>query len=116
LSNNRLTLQNGSQHHDREGVMKDEWQSMAIEDLFALHEQMVNVLKAKLFARNTELERRLLMLGRQPKLLGTVKSSPLGLSMAVEVSLHCYGAGEARRHKRGRTESDRLVAAGPRGD
>ena len=28
--------------------MKDEWQSMAIDDLIALHEQMVNVLKAKL--------------------------------------------------------------------
>ena len=53
--------------------MKDEWQSMAIEDLFALHEQMVNVLKAKLFAKRTELERQLLMLGQQPKLLETVK-------------------------------------------
>ena len=28
--------------------MKDERQSMAIEGLIALHEQMVNVLKAKL--------------------------------------------------------------------
>ena len=38
-------------YHDREGVMKDERQSMAIEGPIALHEQMVNVLKAKLFAK-----------------------------------------------------------------
>jgi hypothetical protein len=68
---------------DREGVMTDEWESMAIDDLIALHEQMVNVLKAKLFAKMTELERRLLILGQQPKLTETVKPGLPGLLMAV---------------------------------
>jgi hypothetical protein len=31
--------------------MKSEWESMTIDDLFALHEQIVAVLRARLVAR-----------------------------------------------------------------
>jgi hypothetical protein len=47
--------------HDRGGtrVMKSEWESMTIDELFALREQMQLVLAAKLHARKTALERQL---------------------------------------------------------
>jgi hypothetical protein len=43
-------------------VMKSEWESMTIEDLLALREQMQDVLSAKLKAKKVELERRLRVL------------------------------------------------------
>ena len=41
--------------------MKSEWESMAIDKLFALREQMQEVLSAKLKAKKGELERRTLL-------------------------------------------------------
>jgi ABC-type phosphate transport system auxiliary subunit len=46
-------------------VMKSEWESMTIEDLLALREQMQDVLSAKLKAKKVELERRLRVLNQQ---------------------------------------------------
>jgi hypothetical protein len=41
------------------GVMKSEWESMSIDELFALRELMQDVLSAKLRAKKATLERRL---------------------------------------------------------
>lgn len=46
---------------------------MTIDDLFALREQMHDVLSAKLKAKKVELERRLKQLNQQSKLIETVK-------------------------------------------
>ena len=59
--------------------MKSEWEYMAIDDLFELHEQMQDVLSAKLKAKKVELERRLRQLNRQSKLMVGVKPSLPGL-------------------------------------
>jgi hypothetical protein len=40
-------------------ALKREWESMTIDELFALHEQMQEVLSAKLLAKKATLERRL---------------------------------------------------------
>ena len=53
--------------------MKSEWESMTIDDLFALHEQMQEVLSAKLSAKKVELERRLQQLNQQSRVLDTGK-------------------------------------------
>ena len=53
--------------------MKGEWESMAIDDLFALHEQMQEILSAKLKSKKVELERRLQQLNQQSKLMERVK-------------------------------------------
>jgi hypothetical protein len=66
--------------------MKNEWECMSTDDLFALHEQMVAVLRAKLVAKKTALERRLHILNQQSKVLETVKPGLPGLLMAVG---HC---------------------------
>jgi hypothetical protein len=42
--------------------MTSEWESMTIDELFALREQMQAVLIAKLVAKKADLERRLQML------------------------------------------------------
>jgi hypothetical protein len=39
--------------------MMSEWESMTIDELFALREQTVSVLSAKLVAKKAALERRL---------------------------------------------------------
>ena len=39
--------------------MKSKWESMTIDELFALREQMQEVLTAKLLAKKATLERRL---------------------------------------------------------
>ena len=39
--------------------MKSEWETMTIDELFALREQMQEVLTAKLLAKKVTLERRL---------------------------------------------------------
>jgi hypothetical protein len=49
--------------------MKSEWESMTIDDLFALREQMQEVLSEKLKAKKVELERRLQQLNQQSKRL-----------------------------------------------
>ena len=43
-------------------VMKSEWESMTLDELFALREQIQEVLSAKLIAKKAALERRLLTL------------------------------------------------------
>lgn len=49
--------------------MKSEWESMTIDELFAVREQMEEVLSAELKAKKAMLERRLRQLGEQSKLL-----------------------------------------------
>jgi hypothetical protein len=63
--------------------MKSEWESMTIDDLFALREQMQKVLSAKLKAKKVELERRLRQLNQQSKLIETVKPGLIGLLMSL---------------------------------
>ena len=55
--------------------MQSEWECMTIDDLFALREQMQDVLSAKLKAKKVELERRLQQLNQQSKLMERVKPS-----------------------------------------
>jgi hypothetical protein len=66
--------------------MKGEWESMAIDDLFALHEQMQEILSAKLKSKKVELERRLQQLNQQSKLMERVKPSLPGLLVTAG---HC---------------------------
>ena len=49
--------------------MKSEWECMATDDLFELHEQIVGVLTSRLTAKKVELERRLQRLGQQSKMV-----------------------------------------------
>jgi hypothetical protein len=44
--------------------MKSEWESMSIDELFALRELMQDVLSAKLRAKKAALERQLQALGQ----------------------------------------------------
>ena len=69
--------------------MKSEWEYMAIDDLFELHEQMQDVLSAKLKAKKVELERRLRQLNRQSKLMVGVRrfELPTSRSRTVRSSL-----------------------------
>ena len=53
--------------------MQSEWECMTIDDLFALREQMQDVLSAKLKAKKVELERRLQQLNQQSTILDAVK-------------------------------------------
>ena len=64
--------------------MKSEWEYMAIDDLFELHEQMQEVLRGKLKAKKVELDRRLRQLNQRSKLME--KPSLRGLVMALG---HC---------------------------
>jgi hypothetical protein len=66
--------------------MMSEWESMTTDDLFALREQMQEVLSAKLRAKKVELERRLKQLNQQSKLIETIKPSLSGLLMTFG---HC---------------------------
>ena len=66
--------------------MQSEWECMTIDDLFALREQMQEVLSAKLKAKKVELERRLQQLNQQSKLIETVKPGLTGLLMSLG---HC---------------------------
>jgi hypothetical protein len=54
--------------------MKGEWESMAIDDLFELHEQLQEVLTEKLKAKKVELERRLGQLNQRSKLTERAKA------------------------------------------
>lgn len=54
--------------------MQSEWEFMAIDDLFGLHEQMHEVLRGKLKAKKVELERRLRHLSQRSELMETMKA------------------------------------------
>jgi len=54
--------------------MKGEWESMAIDDLFELHEKLQEVLTEKLKAKKVELERRLGQLNQRSKLTERAKA------------------------------------------
>ena len=66
--------------------MKSEWESMTIDELFALREQMVAALSAKLVAKKAVIERRLQQLNQQSNLVETVK---LGLPTPLMAFGHC---------------------------
>jgi hypothetical protein len=53
--------------------MMGEWESMTVDELFALRELMREVLSAKLKAKKVELKRRSQQLNQQSKLIETVK-------------------------------------------
>jgi hypothetical protein len=46
--------------------MRSEWESMSIEELFELHQQMQSVLREKLLAKKAALEDRLHQLNQPP--------------------------------------------------
>ena len=54
--------------------MKDEWESMTIDELFGLRELMQDVLSSKLKAKKAELERRLQILHNPPNGIEPTKS------------------------------------------
>jgi len=56
---------------------------MTIDELFALREQIHEVLVAKLKAKRGELERRSQQINRQVRLLEAVKPGPLGLLLSL---------------------------------
>jgi hypothetical protein len=62
-----------------DGEMVGNWESVTIDELFALREQIHEVLIAKLKAKRGELELRSQQVNRQVRLLETVKHGPLGL-------------------------------------
>ena len=66
--------------------MNGEWESMTVDELFALHEQMSDVLRARLVAKKGALERRLQQLNQQSKLIETVKP---GLPRLLMTFGHC---------------------------
>ena len=55
---------------------KSQWESMSVDDLFALREQMQEVLSNRLRAQKAELERRLQILNHQSNDDGPAKSRP----------------------------------------
>ena len=61
LSNFRSMLFGLGCFHDRreDGDMLSDWESMTIDELFALREEMAAILSAKLMTRKTEIEKRL---------------------------------------------------------
>ena len=50
-----------------------QWEAMTIDELFALREQMQEVLSAKLTAKKVELDRRLQVLNQKSMSAGTTK-------------------------------------------
>ena len=69
--------------------MQSEWESMTIDDLFALRERMQEVLAAKLLAKKATLERRLQQLSQQSKM---VKAGLPTLLMTFGPVRHCLEA------------------------
>jgi BMFP domain-containing protein YqiC len=55
---------------------KSQWESMTVDELFALREEMQEVLSIKLRAQKAELERRLQILNQQSNDDGPAKSRP----------------------------------------
>jgi hypothetical protein len=78
--------------------LKSQWESMTIDELFALREQMQEILSARLKAKKTEIERRLQQLnqrskaGKLPDGLSTllVTFGPVGY--CLEASANCISA------------------------
>ena len=56
--------------------MKSKWESMTIDELFALREQMQEVLTAKLLAKKATLERRLQTLNEPSSDVSAAKPRP----------------------------------------
>jgi len=67
--------------------MMSEWESMTIDDLFALREQMQEVLSTKLLARKAAIELRLQQLNRRSRVMKTVRPDLQKLVM----TFGCYG-------------------------
>jgi hypothetical protein len=63
--------------------MKSEWEAMTIDHLFELHEQMSALLREKLVAKKSVLERRLQQINQQAKALKTVRPDSQKLLMAL---------------------------------
>lgn len=63
-----------------------EWECMSIDELFALREQMQEVLSAKLVAKKAALERRLQQLNQQSTVLELVKP---GIQKLLVTVGHC---------------------------
>ena len=59
-----------------ESDWKSQWESMTVDELFALREQMQEVLSDKLRAKKAELERRLQILNQQSNGERPAKSRP----------------------------------------
>ena len=55
--------------HDRGGLMKSKWEAMTIDELFALREQMQELLTVKLVVEKTTLESRLQTLNQRSRIL-----------------------------------------------
>ena len=72
-----------------ESDWKSQWESMTIDELFVLREQMQEVLSARLKAKKVELERRLQQLSQQSK---AVKSGLPTLLMTFGSVRHCLEA------------------------
>jgi hypothetical protein len=56
-----------------DGDWKSDWESMTIDDLFALREQVQEILRARLKAKKAELDRRLRALARSSTDVGSIK-------------------------------------------
>jgi hypothetical protein len=56
-----------------DGDWKSDWESMTIDDLFALREQVHEILRERLKTKQAELERRLLALARASTGVGSIK-------------------------------------------
>jgi hypothetical protein len=56
-----------------DGDWKSDWESMTIDDLFALREQVQEILRARLKAKKAELDRRLRALARASTGVGSIK-------------------------------------------
>ena len=69
--------------------MESEWESMTIDELFVLREQMQEVLAAKLLAKKATLELRLRQLNQQSKM---VRSGLPTLLMTFGSVRHCLEA------------------------
>jgi hypothetical protein len=76
--------------------MQSEWESMTIDDLFALRERMQEVLSAKLKAKKVDLERRLQQLSQQSKMvkagLPTLLMTFGSVGRCLEASADCIAS------------------------
>jgi DNA-binding protein H-NS len=58
-------------------MQKSDLEAMALDDLWALHEQISSILSSRIVAEKQQLERRLVQLGRGRELQGPVVSEQL---------------------------------------
>ena len=76
---------------------KTQWESMTIDELFALREQMQEILNSKLKAKKAEIERRLHQLGQRSKAIKPDSLSTLVVAFGpvgycLEASANCISA------------------------